>query len=181
MTECPQWRLRSPHYLNVPGTIWEQNETSRETGKVNRVQHHVGLFLNPDDPSDCDRNGDVIVYHEVDGARPPRFGHAFVGEPTPEMEPVNEEAEKISDSLEAKWSKPFTEFTTSDGGEFSERLLRGLEAALTRAGAANPAALPGTQSVPIEQFNELKDQMAALQTQLATLTKPEPAKTERRI
>jgi hypothetical protein len=176
MTECPQWRLKSPHYLNVPGTHWEQNETSRETGKANRVIHTVGLLLNPADPADCDRNGEIIVYTAIDGIRGPRYGHAFIGEPTPEMEPLNNEAEVISASLMKKWEHPFDTFQTSSEGEFSTRLLAGIEKALNQASANNLAETPGATVVPKVEYDALKNQMAALQKQMADIlaatTKP---------
>lgn len=177
MVECPQWRLKSSHYLNVPGTHWEQNETDRNTGKANRKVHSVGLLLNPDDAADCDRNGEIIVYTAVDGARPPKFGHEFIGEPTPEMEPLNEEAEAISESLMKKWEKPFDSFQTSADGEFSERLLAGLEKALNKASQGAVGETPGTTVVPKAEYDALKDQLAKLQSQMADIlaqTKPTP-------
>lgn len=165
----------SAHYLNVPGTHWEQNETDRTTGKANRRTHSVGLLLNPDDPSDCDRNGEIIVYTAVDGARGPKFGHEFLGEPTPEMEPVNDEAQAISDSLRSKWERPFDSFQTAADGDFSTRLLAGIEKALNKA-AQNTGDVPGATMVPKGEYDALKDQMAEMQKQMdAILAQAKPA------
>jgi hypothetical protein len=181
MTECPQWRLKSPHYLNVPGTHWEQNETNRSTGKAARTVHSVGLLLNPDDPSDCDRNGEIIVYTAIEGLRAPKFGHQFIGEPTPEMEPINDEAEAISASLQKKWDRPFDTFQTSSEGEFSERLLAGIEKALNKA-SQSTGDVPGATVVPISEYNALKDQMAQMQEQMnAIIAAAKPTETGRRV
>lgn len=165
MTECPQWRLLKAHYLNVPGTFWEQTEISRDSGKQARKNHAVGLLLNPDDAADCDRNGEIIVYHLIDGATPPRGQcHQFIGDPTPEMEPINDEASAISASLKGKWDKAFDTFQTANDGDFSEKLLNGLQKALDKA--SQSGGLPPTEVVPLSEFNELKAQLAAIQKQI---------------
>lgn len=165
----------SAHYLTVPGTHWEQNETDRNTGKSNRKVHNVGLLLNPDDAADCDRNGEIIVYSAVEGGRGPKFGHEFLGEPTPEMEPINDEAQTISDSLRAKWEKPFDSFQTAADGDFSTRLLAGIEKALNKA-SQNTGDVPGATVVPITEYNALKDQMAEMQKQMdAIMAQTKPA------
>jgi hypothetical protein len=171
MVECPQWRLRQPHYLNVPGTQWEQTEVSRETGKQHRQSYNVPMLLNPNDAADCDRNGEVIVYHHVDGAKPPRGqAHQFIGDPTPEMEPINDEAEAISATFTEKWSKAFDTFQTSSEGDFTEKLLNSMQRALDTAVKSSggiPQAAPATQVVSIEEFNALKEQLATMQAALA--------------
>ena len=45
MTEAPRWRLMTSHYLNVPGTEWEHNESDRTTGKAVRKLYPVPAFL----------------------------------------------------------------------------------------------------------------------------------------
>lgn len=179
MTECPQWRLRQPHYLNVPGTQWEQTEVSRETGKQHRQSYAVPMLLNPNDAADCDRNGEIIVYKMVEGGKPPRGqAHEFIGDPTPEMEPMNEEAEAISATFAEKWGKAFDTFQTADGGDFTERLLSGIQRALDKA-TINNGGIPQAKALPtvsIEEFDALKEQLADLQSKLAG--KPS---TERRV
>lgn len=175
MTECPQWRLRSPHYLNVPGTTYEQVEVSRETGKQARKSFTVPRLLNPEDPNDCNRDGECVVYHAVDGARAPRFGHEFVGDPTPEMEPLNGEAEAIQATFEEKWSKPFTEFNLADRTEgYFDDLTRAIEAAINKGGGR--VAEPNQVVVSRDEFETLKRQLAELQAKAAPA-----AETERRV
>lgn len=98
-----RWRLMSAHYLNVPGTEYEHREVSRETGKQAVKRYPVPLFLNPNDPADCNYPGEIIVADKANRLHPKDL--VFVGPPTPEMEPLDEEAEKISAKHREKWDK----------------------------------------------------------------------------
>src|ERR1700748_2905378 len=105
MTEAPRWRPNSGHYLRIPelpdGTQieWEHKETARETGRTVRKLYSVPMLLDPKGPADCNYPGEIIVAHAVEGARNERFDYIFIGNPTPEMEPLNDAAQEISDSL----------------------------------------------------------------------------------
>src|SRR6516164_5357111 len=97
-----RWKLLASHYLNVPGTEWEQRETPRETGKEVRKRYFIPRLLNIEDPGDWTekyRNdlgqvfgGDIIVCFAGRG-QPKDI--VFEGLPTPDMEPLDEEAEAI--------------------------------------------------------------------------------------
>lgn len=174
MVECPQWRLRSPHYLNSPGITWEQTEVSRETGRQARKSHVVPLLIDPADPSQCNGDGDCVVYHSVEGARAPKRATEFLGDPTPEMEPMNDAAQAISDSLESRWSKSFETFDITNSGEqYSEALVRGLEKALSEA-IKNAGGVPqATNQVVVD-----RDEFESLKAKVAELTAAMPAKSE---
>jgi hypothetical protein len=111
-----RWLLREPHYLNVPGTVWEQQETDRESGKQKRRAYPVPMHLNPNDPADWNykptgtmhiiqggsafTEGAIIVCHKGKGeAR----DIVFVGDPTPGMEPIDDEAKEISAGFASLW------------------------------------------------------------------------------
>lgn len=184
MTEAPIWRLRNSHYLNVPGTEWEHTETSRETGKRNRKMFAVPALLNPNDPSDCDRNGDCLVYRLDEGSEVPRaarFGghHQFLGDPTPDMEPMNEEAEAISATFADRWKHPIDSLAP----DFSQSLLSTFEAQLS-AVVAKAGGFPAANTVvPDDEVSKLKAEMAELRALLATQSvpiEPAPATTVRR-
>lgn len=171
-----RWRLRSAHYLNVPGTEWEYKETDRTTGKNGRKVFPVPLFLNPDDAADHNypREGEIIVCHEGKGAAKDII---FLGEPTPEMEPIDEEAEAISASLASKWQHPI-ESLSGQGPGYTQSLLAGLEKQLSDAiknQLTAPAAPVPTNSVSAEDFNKLQEQVATLMARNAELESAQPA------
>lgn len=157
-----RWRLTQPHYLNVPGTEWEYKETDRSTGKQGRKIFAVHAFLNPDDAADHNYRelGEIIV---SDGNNAERRDIIFVGEPGPDMEPIDEEAEKISDSLRHKWKHPIDSL---DHG-LSASLLSDLQKQLA-AGVQPAQPIPNT-GVSVGEFEMLKAQMAEVLKQNAAL------------
>src|SRR5580704_3501087 len=116
MTEAPRWRLTNPHYLKVfalpDGTRceWEHKETSRETGRSVRKLYPVPILLNPSDPADCNYPGEIIVAHEGDHNLTQDI--IFEGPPTQEMEPLNDAAQAISDSMRDRWLHPIDTLPT---------------------------------------------------------------------
>lgn len=107
-----RWRLRSAHYLKVPGTEYEHKETDRATGKQAKKVFPVPLYLNPEDQADCNYPGEIIVTDKKSHPAYPKDIY-FVGQPTPEMEPLDEEAEKISASFAKKWEHPIESLPTT--------------------------------------------------------------------
>lgn len=100
-----RWKLSSTHYLNVPGVEWEHSETDLFSGRLNRKRYPVPMYLDPKDPIDCNgrRRDELIVCHEGKGER---LDIIFVGDPTPDMVPLDDEAEEISHSLAGRWVHP---------------------------------------------------------------------------
>lgn len=152
-----RWRLNQPHYLNVPGTEWEYQETSRETGRAVRKRYPVGLFLNPNDPADHNYPGEVIVCHEGKGMRK---DIVFIGPPTGDMEPIDNEAEIISQAESRNWQHPIESLPGDYSASLLSDLERQLDAAFTKHGGI-PKAVP-TQAITFEQFNTLKQQVDEL-------------------
>lgn len=150
MTEAPRWRLMGPHYLNVPGTEWEHNESDRTTGKAVRKLYSVPCLLDPRNPQDCNRDGEVVVAHAVDGLRNERQDVIFIGDPTPDMEPVNDEAEAISDSLKPKWAHPIDTLPANGGMNDAEKAFME-KMILAFTGAATAA----NQTVPKSEYDAL--------------------------
>lgn len=167
-----RWSLRNPHYLNVPGNEWMHEETDRETGRRNRKTYIVPQLLDPNNPQDQNYReiGAVIVCHEGKGE--PR-DIIFVGEPTPDMEPLDSEAEAISESLRMKWEHPIDTLPANGGMDPKESAFM---QALMQQFANN--AQPPNAAVSVAEFEELKKQMAELLAQNAEL---KSAKTERRV
>ena len=179
-----RWKLNTPHYLKVPGTEWEQTQTSTETGKMVRHRHPVPALLDPRDPADHNYKQDQMIIVCFAGKGEPR-DIEFEGEPTPDMEPLDREAEEISASFASKWKHPI-ETLQSQG--LSETLFQDLQKQLTEAirGAATAVATP-TQSlggVSPDAFALLQQQVAQLMEQnmalQAKLLSPDGPKVERR-
>lgn len=170
MTNAPRWRLMTPHYLNVPGTEWEHNESDRTTGKAVRKLYKVPAMLDPRNPNDCNRDGDCIVAHAVDGASNVRTDIIFLGDPTPDMEPENDEAQAISDSLKAKWAHPIDTLPVNGGMNNEEQAFM---AKMMEAFGKGQAV-----AAPSGEVDELKARLAKLETLLADQAKPT---AERRV
>lgn len=169
-----RWSLRNPHYLNVPGNEWMHEETDRETGRRNRKIYTVPQMLDPNNPQDQNYRelGRVIVCYEGKGE--PR-DITFVGEPTPDMEPMDEEAETISESLQHKWEHPIDTLPTNGGMSDQESaFMQGL----MKQFAQNAA--PQNASVPLDQFEALKKQVEELIAQNAALKAEKETPTARR-
>lgn len=174
MTEAPRWRLMSAHYLNVPelpdGTQveWEHKETNMANGRSVRKLFHVPILLNPGDGADHNYPGEIIVAQATESARVPAKDYIFLGDPTPDMEPVNEEAEAITARLRQKWDHPIDGLATSGNLNPQEEVFfKNMMAAFT--GAVQQIQQPNT-SVPREAYDEL----------LARVAKLEAKPTERR-
>jgi hypothetical protein len=184
-----RWRLLNPHYLNVPGTEWEYIEVSRQTGKQARVRYPVPRYLNPNDPADHNYPGEIIVAHakpieatqgtsrvSITGGSK-NHDIIFTGPPTSDMEPLDDEAQAISDECSSGWHRPFDELQTNGYGDSSQSLLSKLDTELTEAirRVGMPQAVPNT-SVKQEDFAKLQSQVEALTKQnaelLAKISKP---------
>lgn len=102
--------LTDKHYLNVPGTEWEQRETDQISGKQVRKVYPVCLYLDPDDPADHNYpkhqgfDGQIIVT-TVKSKEFPR-DILFIGHPTMAMEPLDPEAEVLLEDIRKKWIHP---------------------------------------------------------------------------
>jgi hypothetical protein len=178
-----RWKLNGKHYLNVPGAEWEYKEQDLQTQEEVRHRMAVPRWLDPDDPK-TRRNaaGDVIVCYE--GSKQAPTDYIFVGTCTPDMVPMDEEAEELS-AIEAKRGQHPIE-TLAGNGSYQEDILNRFMDMLVAA-QAKQATAPNTslQGVSPEAFASLQadvqaliEQNAALQAQL--LEKAEPSEARRR-
>jgi hypothetical protein len=151
----PRWRLTAGHYLMVPGTEWEYREVN-DKGKQSRKIFEVPAYLHPDDPGDHNYPGEIIVGQEP--CEPKDI--IFFGPPTPDMAPLDEAAQAMSDKESVKWTHPIE--NVSVGRDDVGNALRDI--------AAINASSKASGTVPREEFDELKAQLAAL---LATQPKSE--------
>lgn len=176
--ECPRWRLTEPHYINVPtlpdGTKveWEHKEMARESGRAVRKLFAVPMLLDPKDPADHNYPGEIIVARDVDGARHQRGDLIFLGDPTPAMEPLNDEAQAITDALRPRWEHPIETLPVNGGMNESEMaFFQNMMAQFGKMAQAAPAAENAT--VPRSEFDALKQQLEELKA--ALVAKPAEA------
>lgn len=160
-----RWRLMQPHYLNVPGTEWEYKETT-STGKQGRKMFQVPTYLNPNDGSDHNYPGEIIVCYAGKG-HPKDI--EFVGPPTPDMEPLDDEAQAINAELAPSWTHPIDALP---GNGYSQSILRDFERQMA---AAETRPNVSTSGVSQEKFDELQAQVKALMEQNAALKQSAPA------
>lgn len=177
-----RWFLRNAHYLNIldpdtnEPTKWEYSETDRTTGKARRKTYNVPQLLDPADPSMRNHGDDIVVCHE-DKGEPKDI--VFFGEPTPDMEPMDAEAEAITDSLKSKWAHPI-ETLPANGGmnaneqAFMENMMKSFAAQI--GASLNPPAISATDA----RFAAMEATIAELQAKLAAQAPAEPASTLRR-
>ncbi len=163
-----RWRLTADHYLNVPDNVWEYEETSRESGKRKREVLPVPLLISLLDPNFHNFDGDVVVCHEGKGEREGKSKGdiVFLGNPTPDMEPLDEEAEALTASLRPRWEHPIDTLPANGGMTQQEQVF--LEMITKAMAGAQAVSVPNT-GVSAEAFAELQKQMAALAEQNATL------------
>lgn len=172
-----RWFLRQPHYLEIEGTEWEHKEVSRESGKQKTVRYKVPMFLNPEDPADYNYPEGIIVAYEGKGLPKDLI---FTGKPTPDMEPLDDEAKAITAECSKSWVHPI-ESLPGQGG-FGEKLLedflREMQAMRAASSPSSPLSAKGASQADVD---ELKAQVKMLTEQLASVKAPEAPASERRV
>lgn len=103
-----RFRLSAKHYLNVtvPGRkiIWRYEEVSRD-GIANQSEFPVPLYLDPEDQRwHNDKEHGIVVATEASSEHPRDY--ILAGEPTVDMEPLDDEAQELRESLMPKWTNP---------------------------------------------------------------------------
>lgn len=160
-----RWKLNTPHYLNVEGTEWEQTETPLHGGKQMRKRYTVPRLLDPKDPDCQNRDGEVVVCFVGQGQR---TDIEFQGPPTPDMEPLDDEARLISEEMQSQWVHPIESL---EGNGYGGALIASFEAqidALLKKKAAEPVSVSAGQVDP-DDFAKLQEQVAALMARNAEL------------
>lgn len=114
-----RWKLAVAHYIHtVAKNQWEYIEVDRKTGRPKRHLFTVPRYLNPLEESDhnsisAQGEGEIIVCTEG-GGQPTDI--EFVGNPTPDMIPLDDEAKAISASFESLWSYKPGDIPEAEGG-----------------------------------------------------------------
>ena len=144
-----RWKLMTAHYLNVAGTKWEYQEVSRVTGKQIRMQLPVPMYLDPRDPADYthkwgrgeEGEGEIIVSR---GPSSDPKDIIFVGDPTPDMVPLDDEAKAISATFTERWRyKP-----EGAPGSYSQSLVDQFQSAMADT-STKPAKVEGLDELVV--------------------------------
>ena len=176
-----RWRLMVPHYLNTVHSLeWEYSAV--QSGKSVRKRFNVPRYLDVNDPSDWTvkiGTGTPIAYGgNDDGAagiiivcyqnRGEPGDIEFLGDPTPDMMPLDDEAKEISARYTTHWSyKPDTAEVP-----FSQTIFDKLDE--MKSVIETPAPAP----VKVEGLSEIMAMMAQSQKLIADAL---AANTTRRI
>jgi hypothetical protein len=161
-----RWKLTDAHYLNVPNIEWEYKESDRETGRQARKIYHVPLYLNPKNREDWNYPQDeaIIVTNKEDRAHPRDI--FFEGPPTPDMEPLDDEAEKISKGYHdrGEWKHPIEAMNMT----YSQSMLSEFEMKIAQHLAGVAQQQPpnvSTKGVDPAEFAKMQEQLAELMEQ----------------
>lgn len=167
-----RWRLTEPHYLKVPGTMWEYTEVNRTTGRPVRKQFKVPKYLDPNDPSDwTHRNGEfgeIIVCYEGKGLP---NDLTFEGGVTTGMLPLDKEAQDITKRMEEIWGTRVTQSLSDEdqNQSYQNQLLSGLIDQMTdlKAGAQQQQSVPGMTEF-MQGMAEMMKQQTEILSRLAS-------------
>lgn len=164
-----RWRLRTAHYIRVPGTEWQYAEQSQESGEQAMARFPVPRLLDPNDPRSCRSNGECIVAYK-DSA----LGRDWVieGPPTPDMEPLDDEAKAISAEWEHRWTDPIESLPGTGG--FSQSILQKFEASLAAVAAGTPVSIAGASDDALAKMQKQIDDLVARNAALAEQISEQP-------
>lgn len=169
-----RWRLTESHYLNSPGTKWRYSEidSNGEAVEHNFVVPRLMDIKDPRHHTDKDA-GVIVVCYEGKGQPSDRV---FVGDPTPSMEPLDEEAREISARYEGKWKHAIDSLPAQG---FGNELLGALQAQLAAVAATqSPSSMAPNTAIKAEEFSALKTQVDELVKQNQQLMAQLAAKAE---
>lgn len=170
-----RYKLGGPHYLNVPGTEWEQVEVNLITGRQGRHRYPVPRYLDPGDPNDC-HDGICVVTDRSD----PAFPHdiLFVGPPSGDMEGLDDEARANVAKVKGMGEHPI-ESLAANGQLYSDVLLDKLTKQLDALAAGNRPSTSDSRVSALEaQIEELKAMILGKAAPVDPLEPLPPPETE---
>lgn len=145
-----RWRLTASHYLHLQDeTKWEYTEVDRSNGRMKRTQFTVPCFLDINDPTYWTEKtfgmdgkpieGSIIL---CDGNNPGKGDLIYRGKPTPDMFPLDEDAEKITARYREMWNMA----QDAEPGSFAQNLIDNFQRQLSEIQAnvkPQSADIPG--------------------------------------
>jgi len=164
--------LKEKHYINIVGNEWEREETNQATGKKLRQRFAVPQYLDPDDSKDHNSPEGIIVSTKEDRRYPRDL--IFTGLPTPDMMPLDDEAEAMLEEYKAtyKGEHPIDSLPVS----LAESIAKALEMQIESMGGREKAIIPNTSLARVEELEksnaELKAQLAEILSRLEPKSEP---------
>jgi hypothetical protein len=178
-----RWKVTAKHYLHAEQygqpTEWERQETNQDTGRMFRKSYRVPLLIDPDDRFCVNKHEGICVVARKGTEKPGDI--VFFGPPTPDMEPMDDEAQAETDSEKHKWVNPIDSLAPEIGQEFGKQLLEALNRQVDMAGQRQAVSLRGTSDSDIEALKAMVAQQQKMIEQLMSgaapksATAPEPA------
>lgn len=168
-----RWKLTDKHYLHTdPPTEWEQKEVDLETGEELRKRYEVPRMLDPDRRN---RSGVLIEQFVCLKGKGQPGDVTIKGPPTASMEPLDEEAERLSAAV-AQGRHPINSLpTTMDAAP--PDLLRQMQAQINALMIANDEL---HKRVAASEGEALQD-LEALNAQRVPIVDPKATPAQRRV
>src|SRR6267154_1733519 len=157
-----RWKLTAKHYLEAlqfgQPSEWQREEINVQTGRAFRKTYPVPMYIDPDDPFCINRTVGYCVIATKGSALP---GDLEVKnfKPTPDMEPLDEEARQLSEAERPHWINPIDGLSPTMGEDFANQLLAALQQQMNKsqvgsagssAEVSNLSALVAAQQKQIE-------------------------------
>lgn len=180
-----RWRLAAPHYINVPGVEWEYKEVDRTSGRPKRTLFKVPALLDPDSPSDWNYvyskdgfgkpdTGEIIVANKESEQYPKDI--MYVGDPTPDMVPLDDEAKAISAKMAPKWKHPIESLEGTYADAMMKDLSEQVDEVRTRTVAAPMEGMTELLTAMTAMMKQNQDILGALVASKATEAEPKAAR-----
>jgi hypothetical protein len=164
-----RWKLTARHYLSVPGTEWEYKETNRETNRQARKVYEVPIYLDPEQASDWNYPNDeaIIVSNKFNPAH--HRDIVFRGTPTPDMLPLDDEAQALSDAERKNWIHPIESLNMTYSESRLSEFERGIAELLSKGVPRISPPAMSLGGIDPAAFERLQQQVAALMERNAQL------------
>ena len=160
-----RFRLKEKHYINIEGGEWEQKEEVQGPikGRFKQVRksYPVPTYFDPEDPSDHNYPGEIIITTVEDRRYPHDFLCREGFQPTFDMEPLDDEAEAMLEVY--RKAHPGQHAIESLPGQMGEDILNKFLAQITALGGREAHVSP---AVSVAEFEAMKAQNATLSAKL---------------
>lgn len=155
-----RWKPTKQHYVHAEQfgqpTEWERQETNQQTGRMFRKVYKVPLYIDPEDPVMVNKHEGFCVMAHKGSEHPGDI--VFFGPPTMDMEPLDDEAQSISDAERHKWVDPITSLPLTIGEDAGRTILQSLENQIAVFGGATvqqALTLRGASNTELEDMKKM--------------------------